>query len=97
MRQGRTPEREATLKWPIAWQLIKDIALTGTGLVIIVMQIWSPRPSDVLLVVGLALTVPSAAGHAASILAGPGVSPSSESSPPHGGQQEPPPSSLPPG
>jgi hypothetical protein len=22
------------LKWPIAWQLIKDIALTGTGLAI---------------------------------------------------------------
>ena len=56
------------MKWQTAWQLIKDILLTGTGLAVIVLQIWSPKPSDVLLVVGLALTVPSAASHAASIL-----------------------------
>jgi hypothetical protein len=83
--------------WQTAWQLAKDVLLTGTGLVIIIFQIWSPRPSDVLLVVGLALTVPSAASHAASILAGPGVHPSSESSPPHGEQQAPLPPSSPPG
>jgi hypothetical protein len=77
--------------------LAKDVLLTGTGLVIIVMQIWSPHPSDVLLVVGLALTVPSAASHAASILSGPGVHPSSESSPQHGAQQAPTPPSPPPG
>jgi hypothetical protein len=82
--------------WQTAWQLVKDIALTGTGLVIIVLQIWSPKPSDVLLVVGLALTVPSAASHAASILSGPGVPPSSESSPPPGEQASPPSSSSPP-
>ena len=74
------------MKWQTAWQLIKDILLTGTGLAVIVLQIWSPKPSDVLLVVGLALTVPSAASHAASILAGPGVPPSSGSSEPPGGQ-----------
>jgi hypothetical protein len=68
------------VKWQTAWQLLKDILLTGTGLVIIVLQIWSPKPSDVLLVVGLALTVPSAATHAASILSGPGVPESSGSS-----------------
>ena len=74
------------MKWATAWQLVKDIALTGTGLVIIILQIWSKAPSDVLLVVGLALTVPSAASHAASILSGPGVPPSSESSDPPGEQ-----------
>lgn len=84
------------MKWQTAWQLIKDIALTGTGLVIIVLQIWSPHPSDVLLVVGLALTVPSAAGHAASILSGPGVPSASESSPPPGEQASPPSASSPP-
>ena len=81
------------MKWQTAWQLIKDIALTGTGLAIIVLQIWSPKPSDVLLVVGLALTVPSAASHAASILSGPGVPPSSGSSDAPGGQGSPPSSS----
>ena len=81
------------MKWQIAWQLIKDIALTGTGLVVIVLQIWSPKPSDVLLVVGLALTVPSAATHAASILSGPGVPPSSASSDAPGGPPSPPSSS----
>lgn len=81
------------MKWATAWQLIKDIALTGTGLAVIVLQIWSPHPSDVLLVVGLALTVPSAASHAASILSGPGVPPSSGSSEPPGGQAAPPSSS----
>jgi hypothetical protein len=73
--------------------LIKDIALTGTGLVIIIVQIWSPKPSDVLLVVGLALTVPSAATHAASILSGPGVTHSSGSSAPPGERPSPPSSS----
>ena len=77
------------MKWQTAWQLTKDVLLTGTGLVIIVVQIWSPHPSDVLLVVALALTVPSAAGHAASILSGPGVPPSSESSPSDGEQESP--------
>ena len=81
------------VKWATAWQLIKDIALTGTGLVVIILQVWSPKPSDVLLVVGLTLTVPSAATHAASILAGPGAPPSSESSPEHGERPSPPPPS----
>ena len=81
------------MQWQTAWQLIKDIALTGTGLVIIVLQIWAPKPSDVLLVVGLALTVPSAATHAASILSGPGVPPSSSSSDAPGAQPSPPSSS----
>lgn len=84
------------MAWQTAYQLIKDIALTGTGLTIIVLQIWSKQPSDVLLVVGLALTVPSAASHAASILSGPGVPPSSESSDAGGGQPSPPSSSSPP-
>jgi hypothetical protein len=82
--------------WQTAWPLLKDLLLTGTGLVIIIFQIWSRSPSDIMLVAGLALTVPSAASHAASILAGPGAPHSSESSEPHGGQASPPSSSSPP-
>ena len=85
------------MKWQTAWQLAKDVLLTGTGLVVIVLQIFAKQPSDVLLVVGLALTVPSAASHAASILSGPGVPPSSGSSEPPGGQGSPPSSSSSPG
>lgn len=53
-----------------AWQLLKDILLTGTGMALMVSQVFSGRPSDVILVTGLALTVPSVAGHAGALLAG---------------------------
>lgn len=85
------------MKWQTAWLLLKDIALTGTGLVIIILQVFAKQPSDVLLVAGLALTVPSAASHAASILSGPGVQESSRSSDSHGERPSPPSSSTPPG
>lgn len=84
-------------RWSTGWQLIKDIALTGTGLLLIVLQVFAKHPSDTLLVVGLALTVPSAASHAGALLSGPsytaghGGPPSSGSSSPHG----PPPASSP--
>ena len=83
------------MKWQTAWQLIKDIALTGTGLVMIISQIFARQPSDVLLMAGLALTIPSVASHAGTLLSLPsagehGPPESSPSSPPHG---SPPPSS----
>lgn len=59
------------MRWNTAWLLLKDIALTGTGLVIIVSQIFARQPSDILLVTGLTLTVPSVASHAVTLLSGP--------------------------
>ena len=50
------------------WQLLKDILLTGTGMGLMVSQVFSARPSDVILVTGLALTVPAVAGHAGALL-----------------------------
>lgn len=50
------------------WSLVKDILLTGLGIALIMSQVFSRSPSDVLLVTGLALTVPSVAGHAGSLL-----------------------------
>jgi hypothetical protein len=70
--------------WNTAWALIKDIALTGTGLTVIISQVLSRHPSDVLLVAGLALTVPSAASHASTLLSARTGGHSSSSSPPHG-------------
>ena len=64
------------------WLLLKDILLTGTGMAMVLSQILSPSPSDVLLATGLALTVPSIAAHAGSLLAGRTGGPSSESTPP---------------
>jgi len=65
------------------WQLLKDILLTGTGMGLMVSQVFSARPSDVILVTGLALTVPSVAGHAGALLsAGRREHTGGESSPP---------------
>jgi len=50
------------------WLFLKDVLLTGTGMVVILSQVLSSRPSDILLVTGLALTVPSVAGHAGALL-----------------------------
>jgi len=70
--------------WTTAWTLLKDVLLTGTGMALILSQIFSPHPSDVLLVTGLALTVPSVAGHAGALLAGRPASHGSPASPPPG-------------
>jgi hypothetical protein len=59
------------------WLLLKDILLTGTGMALVLSQVFSPSPSDTLLVTGLALTVPSVAAHAGSLLSGRTGGPSS--------------------
>ena len=64
------------------WSLLKDILLTGTGVAVILSQVLSARPSDVLLVTGLALTVPSVAGHATALISGHTGAHSSPPSPP---------------
>jgi hypothetical protein len=70
--------------WETAWQLARDILLTGAGLFLIIWQGLSRDPSDVVIVAALTLLVPAAATHAKAVLSGP-------SSPtPHG-----PPESLP--
>ena len=63
------------------WSILKDVLLTGTGLTMIWLQVFASHPSDLLLVTGLALTVPSVAGHAKELLSGSG---GQHSSPPSG-------------
>ena len=74
-------------RWELIWAAIKDVALTGTGIALILSQVWSDSPSDILLATGLALTVPSVAGHVKVLLdkssSGP-AAPSSPSTPPSG-------------
>jgi hypothetical protein len=66
--------------WQTAWQVLRDILLTGTGLALIISQIGARDPSSTLIVAGLALTVPAAATHAAGVLTGPSTAPPGESS-----------------
>ena len=45
--------------------------LTGTGMVVILSQVLSSRPSELLIGAGLALTTPSVAAHARALLRAP--------------------------
>lgn len=56
------------MRWSPWWLLVKDIALTGTGLFVILSQTFSPRPNGVLLGAGLALTVPTVWEHVKALL-----------------------------
>jgi hypothetical protein len=80
-------------RWRTAWNLIKDVGLTGTGIFVIVLQAFSAKPNGLLLGTGLALTVPSVAEHVRALLPSSGGGSSSPQSELPG----PPPSSLPPG
>jgi len=70
-----------------AWESIRDIGITGTGLAIVWSQLllWvivSRTPSDVLLAVGLGMLVPAAGAHVKTVLGSPGAGSSSDSLPP---------------
>lgn len=79
--------------WLTAWQLARDILLTGTGLFLIISQVGARDPNSALIVAGLALTVPAAATHAVAVLSGPS-SPTGHGPPPSS-EHAPPPASLP--
>lgn len=66
------------------WLLLKDVLLTGTGLAVILSQIFSVSPNGLLLGTGLALTVPTVAAHVRALLPSGGDGESSPSSPPDG-------------
>jgi hypothetical protein len=72
---------------------VRDIVLTGTGLYLIISQVGAKDPSSTLIVAGLALTVPAAATHAASVLSGP--SSPTQHGRPESSESAPPPASLP--
>ena len=44
------------MRWETLWAAAKDVLLTGTGMALILSQVFSRSPSDILLVTGLALT-----------------------------------------
>lgn len=87
------------MKWfQTAWPTLRDVVITGTGLIIVWSQLllwdlYDRQPSDVLLAIGMGFTVPAATAHVRTVLsaAEPEAGSSSSSSPP----PSPPPSSPP--
>ena len=80
------------MRWNLSWLVIKDVALTGTAIWLVVTQERSPHPSDLLLATAVVLTGVAAAPHAKTLLSGPIAGPPSPPPPP----LPPPPSSSPP-
>ena len=79
------------MRWITLWRdLVRDVALTGVGVFLILKQGTSAHPSGLALGAGLALTVPSVAVHLKALLPEYGGGSSSESSEPPG--SPPPPS-----
>jgi hypothetical protein len=56
--------------WSTSWLIVKDVALTGTGLALIVTQAFAGQPQDQLLVAGLALTGVGASFHIGKLVSG---------------------------
>jgi hypothetical protein len=66
--------------WTRWWPLLRDVMLTGTGMGVIIVQVFSSHPSTPLLWTGLGLTAPSVVEHVKALLpgsGGPDISPSS--------------------
>jgi hypothetical protein len=73
-------------QWVKWWALVRDVLLTGTGMAVIIIQVFSAHPSTPLLWTGLGLTAPAAVEHVKALLPGSGPPDSSPASPPPGSQ-----------
>lgn len=83
-RAGPDYEKSVMAQWTRWWPLARDILLTGTGMGVIIVQVFSRHPSTPLLWTGLALTVPSVVEHVKALLPGSPAPDISSSSPPSG-------------
>ena len=54
------------MRWQ--WQLLKDVLLTGTGIAVIVTQVFSKDPNGLLLAAGMGLTAQPLAVNIAGLL-----------------------------
>lgn len=73
--------------WARAWELIRDVLLTGFGIYLVQQQSFSAHPSAEIIVVGMAFAIPSARENLKALLGGSSGSPSS---PPSEGSGSPP-------
>jgi hypothetical protein len=72
-----------------AWDVIRDVLATGTGLALIWVEVLSPHPDQALLVVAMVLVTPAVAAHGKDLLSGPGPR-SSPPAPPAAPPESPP-------
>jgi hypothetical protein len=75
-----------------AWEIIRDVVLTGTGIWLAIHEAYSPSPDDAILALAMGFTAPAAFEHVKALLSSPGESGSSRRPPASGS----PPSSPPP-
>lgn len=70
--------------WQTAWQVLRDVGLTGTGVYLMVSQVGAASPSPYVIFGGLALIFPAARAHVTALLSGLSVPPGTgePSSPP---------------
>ena len=94
-RTGPDYEKSVMGWWMRWWPLLRDIALTGTGMGIIIVQVFSKHPDGLLLGTALALTVPSVAEHVKALLPGSGMPDTSPPSLPPGVPPSSPPQEVP--
>lgn len=75
------------MEWLTRWwrELLRDVALTGSGLVIIGSQVFAMHPNPYLIGAGLTLTVPSTVAKLREL--GGGTAPSGPSSSPAGSSE----------
>lgn len=52
----------------LSWLIVKDVALTGTAIWVIVSQVLAPQPHEVLLVAALGLTAVNGGAHALALM-----------------------------
>ena len=79
-RAGPGYEWSVMAQWSRWWPLLRDILLTGTGMGVIIVQVFSAHPNTPLLWTGLGLTAPSVVEHVKALLPGsdgPDISPPS--------------------
>jgi hypothetical protein len=62
-----------------AWDLIRDVLFTGTGIFLAIQQAYSAHPNDAVLIVAMGFAVPAASSNVKAILSSPGASSSSRS------------------
>jgi hypothetical protein len=76
-----------------AWELIRDVVLTGTGIFLAIQQAYSMHPDDAILALAMGFTAPAAFEHVKALLSSPATGESSRrpqrsGSPPPSQQQE---------
>lgn len=64
-----------------AWEIIRDVVLTGTGIFLAIQQAYSLHPDDAILALAMGFTAPAAFEHVKALLSSPGESVSSRRPP----------------